>query len=132
MRRTLAAGAVYFAIAFAAGFALGALRVTLVVPAIGEIAATLVELPVILIASWLACLFVVRRFEVAAAVHARLIMGAVAFALLMAAELALGTGLMNRSLQEQLAEMTSGAGLLGVAAQILFALFPLIALLRRR
>lgn len=130
--RAAGAGALYFAIVFAAGFVLGAVRAGVLAPAIGEMAATLAELPVILGASWFACLFVVRRFEVEAGAAARLVMGAVAFALLIGAEIVLGLALMNRTAAEQIAAMGEAPALVGLAGQFLFALFPLIGLAWRR
>jgi hypothetical protein len=132
MRYAVAAGVLYFAIVFGAGFALGAVRVGLLAPAAGEMTATLIELPVILALSWLACLFALRRLPVEARPGPRLLMGAVAFVLLIAAEIALGLGLMNRSLAAQLQEMASPPALTGLAGQFLFALFPVIALAARR
>lgn len=132
MRRAAAAGFLYFAIVFAAGFVLGALRVGLIAPLIGDLFATLIELPVILGAAWIACLFVLRRVKVAERLSARLVMGAAALALLVAAEVALGLGLMHRSLETQVAAMKTAPALIGLGGQILFALFPLIALAMRR
>lgn len=132
MRNAISAGAFYFALVFAAGFLLGAVRVSLLAPAVGDMAATLIELPVILAASWAACLFVLRRMRVEARAAARLLMGAVAFTLLIAAEIALGLGLMNRTLAAQLQEMSAPPALIGLAGQILFAFLPAIALRSRR
>lgn len=132
MKKAAAAGVLYFAIVFAAGFVLGAVRVAFLAPAVGETPATLIELPVILGASWAACAFVVRRLGVAARPAPRLVMGAVAFALLIAAEIGLGLGLMNRNFAAQMQEMTSTPGLIGLAGQALFAMFPVIAMSVRR
>jgi hypothetical protein len=60
MTRSLLTGAAYFVIVFAAAFALGALRVTFIVPAVGSVWATLLELPLTLAASWTACGWLVR------------------------------------------------------------------------
>ncbi len=127
-----AAGFFYFAIVFAAGFALGAVRVGMLAPAIGDVAATLAELPVILAVSWAACRFVLRRLKVAPKTSARLAMGAVAFTLLIAAEIALGLLLMDRTIEAQLAAMTAPSALIGLGGQILFAFFPVLALALRR
>lgn len=121
------AGCFYFAIVFAAGFVLGAARTLWLAPAVGELAATLIELPVILGASWGACRIVVGRMKIAARALDRAVMGAVAFALLIAAEFALGLALMNRGFAAQIREMASTPGLIGLAGQVLFAAFPLIA-----
>jgi len=132
MRRAAAAGFLYFAIVFAAGFVLGAIRISLIAPLTGDLFATLIELPVILGASWIACLFVLRRLQVAERLSARLVMGAAAFALLIGAEVALGLGLMHRTLETQLAAMKTAPALIGLGGQVLFAFFPLIALAMRR
>jgi hypothetical protein len=127
-----AAGFLYFSIVFAAGFVLGAARTLWLAPAVGATAATLIELPVILAVSWAACLFVLRRLKVKARAGDRILMGSSAFALLIGAEIALGLGLMNRTFAEQVQAMTAPAGLIGLAGQILFAVFPALALSLRR
>jgi hypothetical protein len=126
------AGFFYFAIVFAAGFLLGAIRIGILAPRIGDMLATLVELPIILGVSWAACLFVVARLKVEARASDRLLMGAVAFGLLIGAEIALGLGLTGRSLNAQIEAMTAPPALVGLCGQIVFALFPLIALAVRR
>jgi len=67
--RIAAFAGAYFAAVFAVGFVLGTLRVTLVVPAVGERAAELAEMPLMIAASvWFAGRFVRRwRLGVAAA-----------------------------------------------------------------
>jgi dipeptide/tripeptide permease len=130
--RALLAGAAYFAIVFAAGFVLGALRVALVAPLVGETSAVVVELPVILTASWIACGWCVRRFDVAETVAPRLLMGAIAFALLMLAELCLSVVGLNRTFAEHVAALVSRPGLIGLAGQALFALFPALQALRKK
>ena len=55
------AGAAYFAIVFAVGFVLGALRVTFLAPAVGPLPAVALELPVMLAASWWTCGWLMRR-----------------------------------------------------------------------
>lgn len=127
-----AAGIFYFAIVFAAGFVLGAVRTVWLAPAIGELAATLLELPVILALSWAACLFIIARMKIDARVIDRIVMGAVAFALLIGADVALGLTLMDRTPEAQAAAMTAPPALVGLGGQMLFAVFPLIGLAVRR
>jgi hypothetical protein len=122
----LKAGFAYFAVAFAAGFALGTLRVLVVAPRLGEAAAVLLELPVMLAISWAACGWVLDRFAVPPGGLHRLATGAFAFALLMLAELAVAVIAFGRSPAEHLAAYRSAGAALGLAAQLAFAAFPLV------
>jgi hypothetical protein len=128
MDRVVRAGLAYFAVVFAVGFALGTLRTLVVVPAVGETAAVLLELPLMLAASWIASGWIVDRFAVPATVGARFATGAFAFALLMLAELALSVFLAGRTPAGHLALYALVPHQLGLAGQIAFALFPLARL----
>ncbi|MGP1352588.1 MAG: hypothetical protein ACTS1Z_04635 [Parasphingopyxis sp.] len=125
MTRAAKAGTFYFLCVFAAGFVLGTIRVLMLVPAIGEWPANLIELPIILTVCWLACGWAIRRYAVDPAVAPRATMGAIAFGLLMLAELALATLLLGESIGEYGARLIAPLGLLGLAGQFCFALFPL-------
>ena len=126
MALALKAGTLYFMIVFAAGFALGTLRVLVVIPAIGELAAVVLELPVILFVSWIVCRRLVKRFSVPPEVAPRTAMGAIAFALLMLAEFALSTLVFGRSGAVYFALLQTPSGLLGLAGQIAFAFLPVL------
>lgn len=126
MPAALRAGSVYFAVMFALGFALGTIRVVLLAPRLGAMTATLIELPVMLAASWFVCRWAVARWRVPWRPGARLAMGALAFALLIAAEIGLGILGFGRSAEAQIAAMLSPEGLAGIGGQLLFALFPLV------
>ncbi len=119
----IAAGGAYFLIVFAAGFALGTLRVLAIAPHLGELVAVALELPAMLAASWFAAGWVARRFAVPARLPPRLAMGAIAFAVLMLAEFALAAAL-GRSPAAYAAVFLTAPGLLGLAGQIAFALCP--------
>ena len=123
-------GFLYFAFMFALGFLLGTLRVVAVEPALGVVPATLLELPLMLGASWLASGWIVRRWSVPPTLRARAVMGATALALLLAAETLLGLVGFGRTFSEQIAAFASLPGLLGLAAQLLAAAFPLLRLWR--
>lgn len=125
-RRTAEAGAAYFAIVFAVGFALGTVRTLFLAPRLGEQLAVVIELPIMLGASWIACGWVLRRWHVAAGVGSRLTMGAIAFALLIIAEATLSLTAFDRSLIDYFRELTTPHGLIGLAGQIVFALMPLL------
>lgn len=131
MFRAITAGALYAIIVFVIGFIFGTIRLLLVAPRLGETTAVIVEAPLILAASWFACRWCVDRFDVRRAVPARSLMGLVAFLVLMSAEVGLGA-VPGRSLVDQLVTYRSAAGAIGLAAQVIFAMFPVIEVWRRR
>lgn len=124
----LVAGFVYFTLVFALGFLLGTLRTLVVqsVPGDVRLIGVLVELPIMLAASWFVCRFLVRRMSVDPAASQRAAMGGVALALLLLAELALGALLFGRTPVEHVALYREPSYALGLAAQIGFGLMPLL------
>lgn len=123
---TVKAGIDYFAVVFATGFVLGTIRTMLLTPHVGELPAVGIELPIMLTESWLACGWALRRFTVSERFLPRLVMGDLAFGLLIGAETALGVLAFGRSLGEQMASYHELGAQLGLAAQVAFAAFPLI------
>ncbi len=121
-------GVVYFALVFALGFLLGTLRAIFVrdAPGAGRLLGVPIELPIMLSASWFLCRHVIRRFAVAPTVVARAVMGCLAFALLLLAELLVGALLFGRTPAEHFALYREASCGLGLAAQIAFALMPLV------
>jgi hypothetical protein len=128
--RATKAGAFYAIIVFLIGFILGTNRVLLVVPRLGETAAVIIEAPIMLAASWFVCRWCAHRLDVRRSVLVRSLIGLVAFLVLISAEVGLGAAL-GRSLIEQLATYGSAAGAIGLAAQVMFATFPVIQVRRR-
>ena len=126
--RTMLAATVYFAIVFVIAFGLGTVRVLQVVPRLGETNAVLIEAPVLLAISWLVAGWAVRRFAVPPRTGFRVAMGAVAFALLIAAEAALAVSLFGRSINQFVAAYGAIPGAIGLAAQLGFAAMPLLRL----
>ncbi|MCP2669954.1 hypothetical protein NHF40_03330 [Maricaulaceae bacterium EIL42A08] len=124
MAKAVFAGFAYVVVIFALGFALGTVRVLILVPAIGETVAVFLELPVMLAACWVVAGFLTRRFIKPGHGSAGVMMGAVAFALLMIAELVVAVSVFDRSLSEQLAHWLTVAGAAGLSGQIAFAVFP--------
>ena len=113
----------YWAIVFALGFVLGTLRVLWLAPLVGLVPATLIELPVMLGASWWTSGWSVQHFGIEGGGEA-LAMGALAFALLMAAECALAVVLAGQTPGQWLTELQAQHALLGLAGQVAFALMP--------
>ena len=124
MARAVLAGFAYVVVIFALGFALGTVRVLVLVPAIGETVAVLLELPVMISACWVVAGFLTRRFIERGHGSGGVVMGAAAFALLMVAELVVAVSVFDRSLSEQLAHWLTVAGAVGLSGQIAFAVFP--------
>ncbi|NNM76448.1 hypothetical protein HJG53_05975 [Sphingomonas sp. ID1715] len=122
---TLRAAIFYAGVIFGLGFAFGTVRVLLLMPRLGPISATLIEVPLMLAASWLVCGWSVRRWGLPRRFSARVAMSAMAFALLMGAEVLLGRYCFERSSSAQIAALTAPEGLIGLGAQLGFALMPL-------
>lgn len=134
--RPVLAGLAYFALIFALGFVLGAIREG--VFAIGEdearrMTAVWIEGPLMLGASWFVSAWLVRRLAVPARAGVRLAMGGVALGLLLAAEGWVGVGLLGRTFGEHLSLYERPSYALGLLLQLTFAAIPAIqaATLRR-
>ena len=126
MAAALRGGILYFALVFALGFAFGVVRQTLVIPRVGELAAVLLEVPMLLALAWPICRRVVRRCAVPRALPDRLVMALVAFGLLMLAELLLAVTLAGQTPAQHWARYAELPVQIGLAGQILFALIPLL------
>jgi uncharacterized membrane protein len=125
--RPIRAGALYFSVVFAIGFALALVRDGLL--QLGKTEATrllgaLVEIPIVLLAAWFASKAITRACRVPARVRARVLMGATAFGLLMLAEIGTGVLLLGRSLSAHFALYLMPSYAIGLLAQIAFATFP--------
>jgi hypothetical protein len=131
-RAVIKSGIAYFGIVFCAGFVLGSVRVLEVAPRIGALFAVLLETPVILGVSCIACRACTRWFRVPRRLSARACMGGIAFALLMCAEIGLATFLFRQPAMAYLASFASPAGALGLAGQIAFAMLPVLQMLQPR
>ena len=118
----------YAGVVFAFGFVMGTIRALFVAPAIGEIYAVMLEIPVMLAVSWLSCLFVIRRFNVGTALAGRLTMGILAFCLLMMAEASLSMIAFGVTFGQHLEAYRTPAAMLGLGAQIVFGALPVIQL----
>jgi hypothetical protein len=115
----------YFVIVFVAGFVLGTIRILMVAPQTGELAAVAIELPVMIAVSWWACGVVVKRLKPASEVPSRLAMGFIALALLLVAEAVVSLGL-GLTFRQHVALYATTPVQLGLFGQLLFALFPLM------
>jgi len=126
-----AAGALYALVVFLIGFIFGTVRVLLLAPRLGEIPAVVLETPVMLAPSWFVCRWCVNWLNVPRTFPTRSIVGAVAFVVLMAAEISLAVLVFRRSATESITAYESVPGAIGLAGQIVFAMFPVVQVWRR-
>jgi hypothetical protein len=123
--RVLKAGALYFAIVFGAGFAMGPVRLLWLVPRFGVRRAELMEMPVMLLVMLAAAPWIVRRFAVPSTVASRLAMGAVALGLLLAAEFTLVLWLRHLAIPANGNSRDPVSGTVYYLMLALFAVLPL-------
>ncbi len=126
LRQAVKAGVVYFALVFAAGFALGAVRVPLIAPRIGERAAELIETPFMLAVIVLSARWIVRRFSLAPAPAVRLGAGLLALALMLAAEFGFVLRLRGMTIAEYVAGRDPLAGTVYYASLAVLSVMPLM------
>lgn len=131
MQHAVRAGLAYFAIVFAAGFLLGTVRILAGVPLLGETLAVVIELPFMLAVSWLACDWLIARFSVPRTLLVRFTMGGLAFALLAIAEICVSVFGLDRTIGEHFESYLAAHAMIGLAGQLVFALFPVIHLRQR-
>jgi hypothetical protein len=131
MNRTLGAGLLYGLAVFGLGFILGTARELWLAPLFGRDAVVLVEGPLILVAAWLLCWWIIRRLGVPASLGSRLAMGALALMLLLAGEALVAVFGFGRTLAAHFAAYATVKGVLELLPQMAFALFPLLHLLRK-
>lgn len=122
--RILKASFGYFALVFAVGFVLGAIRVPFVVPRLGIRWAELLEMPFMLLASFLAARFCMRRHGLFSTAR-RIAVGFLALALLIAAELCL-TLASGQSITEYITGRDSVSGTAYLISLVIFAAMPLV------
>jgi hypothetical protein len=125
MKRVLSVATVYFLMLFALGFVLGTVRVLFVAPSIGVLGATLLEVPLMLAASFFGCRWVVGQWRVSTACAARVAMALWFMVLLVLFEMLLGVALFGRTLSGTWSRLATPAGMVGLSAQIIAALLPL-------
>lgn len=122
----LKAGALYFAIAFGAGFALGAIRVLWVVPHFGARAAELMEAPFMLVVILASARWVVRRLAVPPETCSRIGMGMIALVLLLTLEFTLVLWLRGLTIREYFAGRDPVSGTIYYVMLGVFAVMPLL------
>jgi hypothetical protein len=124
--RTIKAGITYFVLVFGVGFVLGAIRVTLLVPRLGERTAELIEMPFMFVAIVVSARLIIWRFRLSASAMVRLGAGCLALGLLVGAEVLLAVAIQERTLGEYVASRDPVSGGVYLAMLVLFAVMPLV------
>jgi hypothetical protein len=118
------AGIAYTLVVFVFAFAIGTIRVTLIAPRLGALLAVILEGPIVLAVSWRVSQWCNRHFKVSWNPRARVLMGAVAFAVLMLLELGVSVLAFGETLDHYFAKYASTPGVVGLAMQVGFATIP--------
>lgn len=127
--RALLAGLAYFGLVFGTGFVLGAIRVTAVVPHLGERWAELLEMPLMAVVIVVAARWIVRWFSLTVVRSA--IAGGVALLVTVSAEWLLAVVISGQPLGEYLAARDPISGSVYAALLIVFAVMPSVVARRR-
>lgn len=112
----------YFSTVFAFAFAMGVARTLVIAPRIGTTAAVLLEVPILLAASWVIARRLLRDRDLA--LPQRMAVGTIAFVLTMASEVVLSALMRGQSAGEWAAVVATPIGLVGLAGQLGFAAIP--------
>lgn len=122
-------GLLYFLLVFTFAFATGVAKVLVVAPRLGLTAAVLLEVPLLVVASWIVARRLLRNRPLT--LPQRAAMGAIAFALTMVSEAALAAIMRGQGLAEWAAAVATPLGLVGLSGQLAFAAMPIFAGHRR-
>lgn len=126
MGAVLRVGAVYFALVFAVGFALGVIRTSWVLPAVGERAAELLEAPFMLFAVVAAARALVHRHRELNHRGQWLAAGALALVLLLAVEFTVVLWLRGLAIPEYFAARDPVAATVYYLLLGIFAVMPML------
>ncbi len=116
-------GLYYYLIVFTFAFLMGVARVLVVAPRLGQMAAVIIEVSILIAASMF-----VSRYLIGSSVLTVLqlaLMGLTAFILTMASEALLAELLQGNSVAAWAASLATPIGLLGLAGQVIFAMMPI-------
>ena len=113
----------YFLIVFTFAFLMGVARLLVIAPWLGPVAAVMIEVPILMAVSWLVSRYLLGDLVLTLLKLA--VMGFTAFVLTMASEALLAALLQGNSVSAWAASVATPLGLVGLAAQIIFALMPI-------
>ena len=125
MLTSLNIGLRYYAVVFSIAFALGVARTLMITHAIGVTIAVLLEVPLLVVVSWLAARRQLKDRSLEP--WQRAMVGGLAFALTIASEVILAQLLRGQTIAEWAADVARPLGLVGLAGQLVFGLIPILA-----
>ncbi len=120
----LKAATFYFGLVFGVGFALGLIRVPLVVPYLGVRLSELLEMPLMFVAIVWAARFASNRFKVPPTIGARVSVGVLALCLLLVAELSVARFFAGQSPSSYVTGRDPLSGSVYALLLVVFALMP--------
>lgn len=132
MTRAMAGGLVYFAVIQMIAVLLGFVRIVAIDPQFAAMAALLIQLPVMFGVAWLTCGWIVKNLAIPPRTADRLLMGGLAFLLLITMTIGYSLFVVQASLSEHLDAYLSAGPAMVLAAQFLIAAFPLLQLRRSK
>ena len=132
MQRIAATALLYFALVFGAGFVLGPIRVLLIEPLLGPVAATLCEAPIMIAVTLFAAWWTPRVTSLSGDASALIPVGLLALVLQQVSDLAVGVLLRGMSAIGVLSHFATPEGAIYAALLILFAAMPWLVHRSRR
>ena len=120
------AGVLYFALVFAVGFMLAAIRTLWVIPRVGTRTAELMEMPIMLVVTIVAARWTVLRLLVPMMWSARIEMGCMALVLMLIAEFGFVLWIRGLSIKEYFATRDPVSGAAYYLLLIVFAIMPIL------
>ena len=124
MRKLLTTSLIYFSLVFAAGFVLAPVRILVLQPRVGERLAELIELPLMVLVSWLLASWLMRRKLMPYRRWQRILVGAQALLLILLAEFWVILFVREISLAEYFATRDPVAAAAYYLSLFLFAAMP--------
>lgn len=124
MSAIVRAGVLYVGLVFGAGFLLGVVRVTFLVPRFGERIAELAEMPLMFVVIHFAAKFITQRFISRIRGGGWIVVGGVGLFLLLLFELGLAGVLQDRPLSEYIKSWNPVSGTVYLVMLALFAVWP--------
>lgn len=124
VKTSILGGWTYFLLVFVIGFIFGAIRSIEISPRWGEVVGVVIETPLLLGVCWFVAKMIIKYMEPERSFRSMAILGGSAFVFLMVTEFVFSILVFRQTPTTFIKDFGETAGLIGLAAQILFALIP--------